>query len=126
MNWDRGSDIALDFTIANPMSLDNFPLTIEAAKRHLTQAEDRKFAKEMAHKTCARMRWGLQPAAFSPWGGAGPGAKFIIHETLKRIACDKIGGASEARTREFRETVSMAIAREVARQLSLKNQILDT
>ena len=109
------------------MSLDNFPLAIEGAKRHLIQAEVKKVAKELLLKTCTHMRWGLQPAAFSPWGGgAVRGAKSLIYETLKRISCDKVGGAPEARTREFRETISLVMAREVARQLSLKNQILDT
>ena len=78
LNWDRGADIAVDFTISSPMSLDNFPLTIEGGKRHLISAEDKKIAKEHLHKTCTHMRWGLQPATFSPWGGApAPGRSLL-------------------------------------------------
>ena len=59
-------------------------------------------------------------------GGAGPSAKHLLFETIKRVSADAVGLAAESKAREFREVISMAIAREVARQLSLRCQILDT
>ena len=126
LGWDRGRDIAVDFTVVSPMTLDAFPLSLDAARRHLGAAEEAKYAKERQTQACTTMRWGMQPAAFSPWGGAGPSAKHLIFETVKRITSDGVGLAAETKAREFREVISMAIAREVARQLSLRCQILDT
>jgi len=125
LNWDKGRDIAVDFTIASPFTLDAFPLTTEGAKRNLSCAEDTKYAKERSTLSCANMRWGMQPAAFSPWGALGPSAKHLLFETIKRCSSDCQGFAAESRSREFRETLSITLARELSVQLSLRCQILD-
>ena len=126
LNWDKGRDIAVDFTIVSPLTLDALPLSVEATKRHLAQAEDAKYAKERSSLSCTDMRWGMQPAAFSPWGGAGPSAKHLLYETIKRCSTDFHGPSAENKSREFRETISVTLARELAQQLSLRHQILDT
>ena len=91
----------------------------------MAQAEEAKYAKERQTGACTSMRWGMQPAAFSPWGGAGPSARHLLYETLRRVAPDHVGLAVEAKAREFRDTIYLTLARELARQLSLKCQILD-
>ena len=126
LNWDKGRDIAVDFTISSPLTLDALPLNIEVTKRHLAQAEEAKYAKERHTLACSDMRWGMQPAAFSPWGGAGPSAKHLLFETIKRCSTDCHGFSAESKSREFRETISVTLARELAQQLSLRHQILDT
>ena len=126
LNWDKGRDVAVDFTIVSPLTLDALPLSVEVTKRHLAHAEEAKYAKERNTLSCTDMRWGMQPAAFSPWGGAGPSAKHLLYETIKRCSSDCHGFSAENKSREFRETISVTIAREVAHQLSLRHQILDT
>ena len=126
LGWDRGRDIAVDFTVVSPMTVDALPLSLDVAKRHLGAAEEAKYAKERSTQACTSMRWGMQPAAFSPWGGAGPSARHLLFETIKRVSSDAVGLSAETKSREFREVISLAIAREVARQLSLRCQVLDT
>ena len=117
--------MAVDFTFTSPMSSDCMPLNLETAKRHLAAAEDAKFAQERRVGACAAMRWALTPAAFSPWGGMGPHARDLLGLTTKRMTADTTGFSTEARTREIRETISFAIAREVAQQLALRCRITD-
>ena len=70
--------MAVDFTVTSPMATDCLPLTLEMAKRHLAAAEEAKFTQERREMACTAMRWGLTPAAFSPWGGMGPLAKSLL------------------------------------------------
>ena len=126
LNWDKGRDIAVDFTIVSPLTLDALPLSTDATKRLLAAAEELKYAKERQTDACSDMGWGMQPAAFSPWGGAGPSARHLLFETIKRCSSDSQGFAKESKSREMREQLSVTLARELAQQLSLRWQILDT
>jgi hypothetical protein len=125
LNWDKGRDIAIDFTISSPFTLDSFPLTFEGAKRFLVAAEDAKYTKERNSQSCTTMGWGMQPAAFSPWGAPGPSARHLLFETIKRCSMDCQGFAADSKSREIRETLSITMARELAQQLALRCQILD-
>jgi hypothetical protein len=120
--WDKGQDMCVDFTICNPLTADAFPLNLDAAKRHLAHAEKEKIRKE--GPLCAAARWGFHPAAFSPWGGMGPSARWLLAETTKKIASDLPHAAHAVRVAEIRQNLSLTIAREVARQLSLRCQVI--
>jgi hypothetical protein len=124
VGWDRGRDVCVDFTVSNPISADNFPLRPGMGKQHLSHAEREKLRKE--GPLCAQAAWGFHPAALSPWGGMGPAAKWLLEETLKRITADLPLAAHSARVQEVRQNLSLTLAREVARQLSLRCRVTDT
>ena len=126
LNWDKGRNIAVDFTVVSPLTIDSLPLSLENTKRHLAVAEETKYSKERKTHACTDMLWGMQPAAFTPWGGAGPSARHLLFETIRRCSIDFHGYAAQLKGREFRETISITLARELAQQLSLRCQILDT
>ena len=121
--WDRGQDLCVDFTVVNPLAGDQYPLNIETAKRHLSFTEKAKRIKE--GPLCATMYWGFQAMAFSPWGGMGPSANWMLIEVLKRVTADLPYAAHAARLSEVRQNLSITLAREVARQLALRCQVLD-
>ena len=123
--WDKGRDLAIDFTVTHPLGADAFPLTIDVGKRHLTLAEHAKQAQERRESTCAAMRWAYQPAAFSPWGGMGPSAKNLYYEATKKLVTDTPASMLEARHSEIRQALSLTLARQVARQLSLRSRALE-
>ena len=123
--WEKGRDLAVDFTITHPLGADAFPLTLDVGKRHLQQAEHAKQAQERRANTCIAMRWAYQPAAFSPWGGMGPSAKSLYFEATKRLVTDTPSSMLEARHAEIRQALSLSIARQVARQLSLRSRALE-
>lgn len=123
LGWDKGTDVCVDLTITNPLSAENYPLNPETAKRHLSLAEQRKTIK---HKqSCEAMRWSAHPAAFSPWGGAGPAAKSLLFEITKRIAGDLHPAIQQERSTEIRQNLSLALVREIAKQLQVRNQVLN-
>jgi hypothetical protein len=78
LNWDKGRDLAVDITIRHPLTLDAYPLSADAARRHLARAEGDKIDKERKDGGCAGMHWAFQPAAFSTWGAAGPSARHFL------------------------------------------------
>ena len=119
--------MAVDFTITHPLANDCFPLAHDKAKRHLSQAEDQKMAKERSTLAATSMRWGLHPAAVSPWGGGGmgPGTRHLLYEVTKRVKSDTPIQSKEYRTLEVLQMLSMALARQLALQLSLRCRILE-
>ena len=117
--------MAVDFTVTSPLASDNLPLSLEKGKRHLAAAEDAKFTQEQRVRACETMRWGLTPAAFSPWGGMGPHARDLLFNTIKRATADTQGFTKDTRTREIKEALSFSLARQVAQQLSLRCRVLD-
>ena len=126
LSWDKGRDIAVDFTVSSPLTSDCYPLTLEGARRHLANAEEQKYSQERRTQSATLMHWGLQPAAFSPWGGMGPSARHLLFEVTKRATSGTSLAASNSRLNEIKQSISMTLAREVARQLSLTYRILDS
>ena len=63
LSWDKGRDIAVDFTVTSPLTSDCYPLTHEGARRHLKNAEELKYSQERQTLSATSMQWGLQPAA---------------------------------------------------------------
>ena len=121
--WDKGRDVAVDFTICSPCTLDNYPLSPERARRHLAKIEAEKTAlqKEM----CEQMGWGHHPAGYSPWGGQGAHARSLLYEVLRRATADLVGWPKAQRLAELRQNLALTLAREVARQLAVRCQVID-
>ena len=116
--------MCVDLTITSPLALDAFPLSVEKAKRHLNEAEKEKRSKQLP--SCEAMGWGHHPAAYSPWGGQGTAARSLLWEVLKHATSDQQGWAKTQRILELRQNLSITLAREVARQLSLRCQVSDS
>ena len=115
----------MDFTVSHPLAADCFPLSHEKAKRHLSHAEDAKFAHERQTLAATTMCWGLHPAAVSPWGGMGPGARHLLYEVTKKALSDTPVHSKDFRTLEILQVLSLALARQVASQLSTRCRILE-
>ena len=121
--WDLGRDAAVDLTISHPASLSCYPLRPTEADRHLGNAEAAK--REAEGAACGASRWSLYPAAFSPWGGAGPGARHLLFHVLQRGLSDLHGWAQARRRAEALQGLSLVLARSVAAQLELRCRVVD-
>ena len=124
LGWDKGVDVCVDFTITSPTSLDCSPLNPENSRRHLNEAEKVKRVKQSP--SCDAMVWAHHPAAYSPWGGQGAAAKGLLHELLKRATADQQGWPKVQMILELRQNLSLALAREVAKQLAMRFRVLES
>jgi len=97
------------------------PVIVKNAARHCQRAEAAKTAAE--GDLCQRAGWGFAPAAFTPWGGAGPTARALLHEVGRRATAHLSGWPKQRRLREIHEGLSLTLAREVVRQLSVRNRV---
>jgi hypothetical protein len=123
IGWERGRDVAVDLTITHPLGLAGHPITVETAEQHCRRAEATKVANE--GDLCRRLGWGFIPAAFTPWGGCGPSARALLHEVGRRATAALEGWPKQRRLQEIHQGLSLTWAREVARQLSLRNRVQD-
>ena len=123
LGWDNGRDVAVDLTIASCTALDCHPLSVAAAQTHLREKEADKVRRY--RELSASAGWGFHPAAYSVWGAQGPGAATLLHEICKRATADSEAWSRLARAREIRQSLSLALARETARQLDLRCRMLD-
>ena len=124
LSWDKGVDTCIDITISHPLQADCHPLSLDHAKRHLSAAEQRKLTKH--HESCTLMHWSSHPAAFNPWGGTGPAARSLLTDILRRATSDLDEKSRNLRITEIRQGLSMALAREVAKQLALRTRIVES
>ena len=111
----------MDFTVTHPLCLDAHPVSLEQARRYLSQAEADKKKKEVP--SCLAMGWGHHPAAYSPWGGQGPAAKALLHDVCRRATADLEGWPKTQRMLEIRQGISLSLARGVASQLAMRCRI---
>ena len=116
--WDGGSDVAVDLVVSHPLQASCWPLSADTAERHLREQEAAKLRKNAAD--CAYAGWGCHPAAYTPWGGMSRGAAKLLVEVCRRAGADGTGWAMRARGVEARQTLSLALMREVARQLDAR------
>jgi hypothetical protein len=123
VGWERGRDVAVDLTVTHPLGLASHPIVVKSATQHCRRAEEAKTAAE--GDLCRQAGWGFVPAAFTPWGGCGPSARSILHEVGRRATAALSGWPKAGRLREIHEGLSLTLAREVARQLSLRNRVQD-
>ena len=121
--WERGRDVAVDLTVTHPLGLTSQPVLMKNAARHSHRAEAAKIASE--GDLCMRAGWGFAPAAFNPWGGTGATAGALLHEVGKRATAHLAGWPKQRRLPEIHEGLSLTLAREFARQLSLRNRVQD-
>ena len=123
IGWDRGRDVAVDLTFSHPLNVSCHPLSREKAKRHLTDVEHAKKTKEGAQ--CTAVGWGFHPAAFSLWGGMGPGGKSLWFELAKKLAPDLKCWPRHQMLRDSVEGLSLCMARSTASQLWLRCKVAD-
>ena len=123
LGWHKGKDVSVDVIIVSPTSLDDYPLSIQKARRKLKDAESSKKASQLA--TCEAQGWGHHPAAYSPWGGQGPSAKAFMEEVMRRATADLEGWPKMKKIMELREGLSVTLARQVASQLSIRCRVLE-
>ena len=123
LGFQKGMDVALDFTISSPCTLDQYPFSPEKAKKHLSNAEATK--RQHNSEICERMRWECFPVGYSTWGGEGPGARRLFNEVVQRATADLQGWQRAERVKEMRQTLSLTLVREIARQLRLRCRVND-
>ena len=124
LGWDKGVDTCIDLTISHPLQADCYPLSLDRARRHLPAAEQYKLNKH--RDSCSLMHWSSHPAAFNPWGGSGPAARSLLTDILRRATSDLDEKSRSHRITEIRQGLSMALAREVAKQLALRTRIVES
>ena len=124
LGWDKGLDTCIDLTITHPLQAEFFPLSLELTKRHLPCAEQKKHTKHF--DSCKIMHWSSHPAAFNPWGGTGPAARSLLNEISRRASSDLDESSRAQRISEIRQGISIALASEVAKQLSLRSRVVET
>jgi hypothetical protein len=123
-HWDKGRHVAVDFVVTHPLAASSTVRDGEGARRLLRAAEASKVQLEEA--SCSTMGWGLHPAAYSPWGGQGPAAASLLFETTRRLAAECGAWSRKSRVREARQGLSLALARAVATQLSVRSRALES
>ena len=74
---------------------------------------------------CQEKDWGFSTFAVSTWGGLGTSAKAVLFEVSKRATADLRGWPKTHALQAIRETLSVTLMREVARQLTVKNRVQD-
>ena len=122
IGWDRGRDVAIDFTVCHPTTMCAFPLSEEKARRHLAQEEHGKTSRQGPQ--CGAAAWGFHPAAYNPWGGQGPGAKSLLFTVTKRACADLLGWSRAEKAREIKFALATALAKGVAAQLALRLKVV--
>ena len=116
-------DVAVNFTVTHPLGLSQHPLIVKNVARHCQRAEAAKTAAE--GDLCQRAGWGFAPAAFTPWGGSGPTPPCTSARGGPPGHAHLRGWPKQRRLREIHEGLSLTLAREVVRQLSLMNRVHD-
>ena len=116
--WQGGKDTAVDFTISHSLQTAQKPWTAEKAKAFVTLQEKKKVAKYA--EPCKVEGWNFIPAAFDTWGGMGPGAKELLRKMLQRAVCGVSLELRAARTQEHKQSLSLALMRQVWRLLGAK------
>ena len=123
LNWDKGRHTAWDLTVVCPTAPSHWPLKMEKVTRCLRDAEATK--EGSGGVRCANRGWGFVASAFSTWGMAGPGARFILGEVIKRATNGLTGHSAAEKASSIRRMVSITLARGVAAQLRGRDRVLD-
>ena len=121
MAWNQGKHCALDVCFEHPLAPHKWPLNLTGVENTLRAAEATK--RGHAEERCARHNWGYAGAAFSPWGMLGPGAAQFLHALKKKATNGLSDSAKMLKDMEITRGVSMTIARQVAKQLRLRNLV---
>ena len=84
----------------------------EAAKHHTYDAP------------CRAVGWAFMAMAFGTWGGLGPECAKLLARVLKRASGWQEGDLRAVRQDELRQSVGLALMRQIWRLLGAKNFIL--
>ena len=120
--WDKGRDCAVDLTVEHPLAPSRWPLKLSAVTSVLRAAEARKITE--SEGACLSHGWDYTPAAFSPWGMAGPSAFQLITEITRKATGALSGQAKIKRANEIAQGLSLAMVRQVARQLKCRYDVM--
>ena len=121
--WTRGQHVAVDFVCTHPAGPAQYPLEGARGAKHCNRAEASKLRENSA--PCQEKGWGFSPFAVSTWGGLGTSAKAVLFEVSKRATADLRGWPKTHALQAIRETLSVTLMREVARQLTVKGRVQD-
>ena len=102
----------------------SLPISLPAVASCLKDAETRK--EQEGGARCSRHGWGFVASAFSTWGMAGPSARYILGEVVRRATNGMTGWTAITHGMTVRQSVSLTLARGLALQLRAKNRVLDT
>jgi hypothetical protein len=98
-------------------------LQLPAVADALKKAEKKKVA--IAQERCAHAGWSYVAAAFSPWGMPGPSAAGLLAEITRRATAALDGRERIKRGVEITQGFSITVARQLARQLSLRYRVIE-
>jgi hypothetical protein len=125
LNWDAGKDTAADFVVAHPLAKSQHPLTPLKARRFLQSQEDIKRRHAEASGDLTRAGWSFIPLAFQTFACPGPSAQRLLHQVFSRATSDLEGWDKIRLLAEIRQTIVLAVARQVGEQLLLYSRVQD-
>ena len=125
MHWEGGRHCAVDLVISHPLQLAQHPLNADKASRHCASTERRKVQEITAHAKFVQCGWGFLPMGFGTFGNAGPSTVRILAQLIGKATADLYGWEKTKRAMEFRQSLSLALMRQVGRQLLVKNRVQD-
>ena len=77
----------------------------------------------MAEEDFVRSGWGFVPMGFGTFGNAGPSTLRLLSMIIEKATADLAGWEKTKRALEIRQSLSLALMRQVGRQLLLKNRV---
>ena len=113
--FDPLGPVAVDLTVVHPLALSR-PREPEAVLSILAESETHKVKKYLA--LCISAGWQFVPSGFHTWGGYGPLGSALWNKVVKQLVGDSQGWARAQKTMRIRQTISPALMRSIAHQLS--------
>jgi hypothetical protein len=105
---------AVDVTVRDPLATSH-PCAWEAVEDWHARQEDQKNRKYVV--TCHRLGWSFVPFVVDTFGGMGKEACDLVQNLLKGVLGQKEGWQRRGEEALVWQTLSMSLAREIARQL---------
>jgi hypothetical protein len=125
MHWEGGRHAAVDFVVSHPLQLSQYPLSADKASRHVASEERKKVQRIMSQEEFVESGWSFIPMGFGTFGNAGPSSIRLLSQVIQKATADLHGWEKTKRAMEIRLNISVALMRQVGRQLSLKNRVQD-
>ena len=125
MHWEGGRHCAVDLVISHPLQVAQYPLNATKASRHCASTERRKVQEVLAQAAFVESGWGFLPMGFGTFGNVGPSTARLLAQLIDKATAELHGWEKTKRAMEFRQTLSLALMRQVGRQLLLKNRVQD-
>ena len=125
MYWEGGRHAAVEIFISHPLQLSEYPLSADKSSRHAASEEMKKVRRIVAQPEFVESGWGFIPMGFGPFGNAGPSSTRLLAQIIQKATADLHGWEKTKRAMDIRLNISVALMRQVGRQLSLKNRVQD-